>query len=238
MLNNTVIYDNTSECGGTTALQCETVRGGTFDEDKSSTWQASISQDKSGASPDPNADVGSDLWGSDNFDVNSSFSLPKFPFAIARTSDYPMNSIGLGLNSTFLNALNASAAISSRTWGVFMGLAGAIPAQQMDGSLIIGGYDAAKVVGPNITQNFTIDQGCSSNLIVNVTDITMNLPNGSTVDILPTGIKACIRPDYPILSFSDSVWRTFSGAAGGAYLNRSYGLNVWGVDYEAAGVYV
>jgi hypothetical protein len=83
--------------------------------------------------------------------------------------------MGLGTNSTLLNALISAKAIASRTWGYSQGWTGAEAENQVDGSLVLGGYDAAKTKGNNVTVPFSNDPHCVSNLVVTISDIKMNL---------------------------------------------------------------
>lgn len=55
-----------------------------------------------------------------------------------------MNSMGVGTNPTLLSALVSAKAIASRTWEYSQGWTGAAAEHQVDGSLVLGGYDAAE----------------------------------------------------------------------------------------------
>ncbi len=51
-------------------------------------------------------------------------------------------------------------------------------------------------------------------------------------------MRACILPSYPILTFPGDLWQAFLLQAGGNLIGRSTGINLWGMDFESAGVYV
>ncbi|MCJ1436607.1 hypothetical protein MMC27_005987 [Xylographa pallens] len=158
---------------------------------------------------------------------------------ILRGSNAQPNAIGFNVNSTFLNALQAAKLIPSRTWSFFWGLTGAEPSSQMDGSLVIGGYDAAKTAGPNSTQPTTEGQGCS--LLVTMTAINLNFPNGTNFNILGTShgaaLRMCVSPIYPIITLPYDIWQSFQAFGGGTYIGRSVGINIWGEVFAAEGVY-
>ena len=109
----------------------------------------------------------------------------------------------------------------------------------MDGSLVLGGYDAAKATGPNSTQSITTNQGC--NFFVVVTAINMNFPNGTNFNILGSShgaaLRMCVSPMYPIIAIPLDIWQKFAGYAGGTYIGRSVGENIWGEVFGVNGVY-
>lgn len=105
----------------------------------------------------------------------------------------------------------------------------------MDGNLVLGGYDAAKISGPNYTSKLTNNPNCDSSMIVTVTAITMNLLNGSDPNILGTNygsaLQMCVDASYPIISIPNDTWSNFELFAGANYIARSNGINVWGLTY-------
>lgn len=110
--------------------------------------------------------------------------------------------IGLGRNSTLLNALREKGHISSRTYSFWWGINSASPSNSMDGQLVLGGYDAAKVMGPNITQKLLPSAvQCGSGMYVTVTNMIMGFPNGTKADMLaPSLYSACIQLDWPTVA--------------------------------------
>lgn len=109
----------------------------------SSTW---MSLDLSKDDPTKRApflQLATDLFGIDTLQLNASTSTSNFPFHVPRGRHMGMNmhSLGLGRHSTVLNALCNSSTITSGSWYVFAGLAGATADHQIDGNLVLGGYD-------------------------------------------------------------------------------------------------
>ena len=112
----------------------------------------------------------------------------------------------------------------------------------MDGSLTLGGYDSAKISGKNLTLPFSNnDFDCLAGLIVTITDIQMNLQNGSDISILGasrgSAMKACLAPSYSVMSLSVDIWDAFVNVSkvAPAEDERSVGTNFWGMLIDADG---
>lgn len=161
-----------------------------------------------------------DIFGSDVLTIGGSQNLTTYPIGIVGSIDdfyNPFdNSLGLGSNSTFLSALSGLGLIASRSFSIFFGLAGA--SAKMDGSLVIGGFDSAKVSGAtlsnpirpqNLDATSVFINNCGTGLSVTVEDISLNLPNGSISSILggnfSTGLSMCIDPAYPGITLPPST---------------------------------
>ncbi|MCJ1246093.1 hypothetical protein MMC30_003297 [Trapelia coarctata] len=69
----------------------------------------------------------------------------------------------------------------------------------------------------------------------------MNFPNGTNYNILGTShgaaLRMCISPMYPIITIPFDLWQNFQSYAGGTYIGRSIGENIWGEVFAASGVY-
>ena len=219
-------------------LQCEGYHGGEIDVGASSTWsQANDQKTWGGASVDV-VSLNGNKFGTDLLSLNASTTLNGLPMAIMRAADLGANVLGLHINSTLLNALVDAKMLASRSWSVFWGLTGADSSSQMDGSLVLGGYDLAKTTGTNHTSSFSQAPGCS--LLVTVTNIEMNFPNGTDFNVLGSShgaaLRMCVKPDYPIITIPEDIWNVFEGYAGGSYIGRSLGTNLWGQVFDAEGV--
>jgi hypothetical protein len=204
------------------------MRGGTYDS--STSTSASEDLDVYGAGGDPSdtfralgTHVWYNDWAMDTLNAGNT-TLDDFPigmpgFDVGGIFDTQAN-IGLGRNSTLLNALHDKGHISSRTYSFWWGLNSASPSLSMDGQLVLGGYDAAKVTGPNITQKLLPSAvGCGSGMYLTVTNMILGFPNGTKADMLaPSVITACIQLDFPsIASFrSDPFMERFQNYTGTA----------------------
>ena len=242
--NNTYVYDVGDFCSNdTTPLRCEGYNGGQFDQGASTTWVQYDGVTAAGGAPNDYGNGRGDIFGTDILHLNSTTTMTNFPIGIMRGgANLNAQVLGLSTNSTLINGLITSKMIASKTWSLFWGLAGPDPTTQMDGSLIFGGYDAAKTTGPNATEHFTAatfsnGQGCV--LFVTVTAINMNFPNGTNFNVLGTGhgnaLRMCIQPEYPIITIPYDTWQTFAAYAGGSNIGRS---QFYGELYTAKNVLV
>lgn len=192
-----------------------------------------------------------DLFGTDTMHINSTLSLQNYPLRINQgltLRGEEINTLGLGRNSTFLNALSTAGFIASNTWSYFQGWTGSDPQHQIDGSLVLGGYDADKIKigGNNLTIPFTDDPNCVGGLVVTITDIRMNLRNGSNPTILgPSAglaLKACIDPSYSLVAtLWVDIWNQFvdiSKVQAIGVEQRSRGIYFWAMLISAEGAYV
>lgn len=138
--------------------------------------------------------------------------------------------------------LFSNGSIASRTYGWWHGWTGAEASQQMDGSLTLGGYDSAKITGNNITLPFSNNVfDCLGGLIVTITDIQMNLRNGSDIGILGasrgSAMKACLATSHNVMDLPVDIWNAFVDVSKvtPAEDERSLGANFWGMLIDADG---
>lgn len=165
------------------------------------------------------------------------------PISIVRSEGQPwnptidINMLGLGNNSTFMAALSSANAIASKTWGLALGWQGADASHQTDGSLVLGGFDAARTNGTNATYPFSKGTPCSGQLVVTVSDISLNFKNGTTAGLLPpstgSAIRACLSPDIPWMTIPLEYWLNFLDLTdyAGNEPDRSRGLSYWGMNF-------
>ncbi|KYG41711.1 hypothetical protein M433DRAFT_75302, partial [Acidomyces richmondensis BFW] len=242
-LNDTWAY-NTSDpfCfNDTTSTQCLTQRGGLYDPTASSSSEGSAS--------DTFREVATHIW-FNNFanDVLSvgNTSLDNFPIGMPGF-DYggffdTQANIGLGMNSTILNALKAGGHIASRVYSYWWGIDSTSSTLAMDGQLVLGGYDQAKATGPNVTgQILPWTLACPSGIYVTVTNMILGFPNGTTADMLwPSTLSACLQPDFPtVISLrGNPYFDNFENLTGTNSVNNSHGIYWWAPVYEPSAVQV
>ena len=186
-----------------------TQRGGLYNGDASSTSSGPTDVYTAGGDPSDLLDViGQNIPNSafvkDDLIVEN-ITLLDFPIGMPGLS---MNTyyntqavLGLGPNSTILNALLTTGKIASRSYSWWWGLTGATEFARMDGQMVLGGYDAAKIRGKNYTQTLSEPtQACHSGMIVTISDIGLGFPNGTIASITsPVQVTACILPYYPLI---------------------------------------
>jgi hypothetical protein len=242
-LNNSFLYGTNGFCGsGTSDAACATFHGGQYDEFASTSRGVAASNSypiDTGTYPQCN-------YITDNFTLNSNVTVGDFPMGIAladwgEQGYYPQMAMGLGSNSTILSALKSSGQIGSRSWSMFWGRTGGTANTQLDGNFVFGGYDRAKVTGANYTRSLsTARENCSTNMLVTITDLVLNFPNGTDASLLggveSAAIAACIVPDYPVLMTIplDPYFSNFETLTNGSTIDRSFGLYYYGMLYDGS----
>ena len=219
-------------------MKCSNEFGGLFDEGSSTTWSP-IDFQALGTAGESSLDQHDDIWGKDTLLVNNTLPVPEFPLGIFRSNGF-QNTLGLGRNSTLLNALSSAGMIFSKTFSIFQGWTGAQTPFQTDGSLVLGGYDSAKIVGNNVTLPIAVEDSCVSSLVISVIDYQMNLENGTNVSIIGesrgSAMRACIEPSFSPISLSEFIWWAFTNVTGVAEIGRSVSpINFWGMILPAMG---
>lgn len=115
----------------------------------------------------------------------------------------PRNMLGMGDNSTVLRILKDTGRIVSRTWSLYAGWNGAATNHQRDGVFVFGGYDQAKVSGRGYKFPMGgFGTGCRSRLRISISDMVLNLSNGTNVSLFEDDTKpfdTCIWPQVPLL---------------------------------------
>lgn len=220
---------------------CAAHNGGIFEKDQSSTWVEVADVKYLDPGIEQNYNSSGNLGGFDILRVNSTLSLNNISIGLPN-GELRLNTLGLGQNSTLLARLSSAGAIASKTWAYFHGLTGAEKKNQVDGSLILGGYDSAKTVGDKFTQPLQYVPSCTSGLVAIITDIKMSLQNGSVVSIIGpsrgAALQACITPDAPTVNLPLNIWDTFLEISGSNAVGRSLGINGWGMLISADTAYV
>ncbi|WEW57011.1 hypothetical protein PRK78_002470 [Emydomyces testavorans] len=232
-LKNTFVYGTNGFCPKVSPTACETFRGGQYDQFASET--AGKADLHSIPAEDPRYPQFN--WVSEIISLGGKLALGDFPIGIALNDwdpegTYNQASVGLGMNSTLLTALKSAGLIASHSWGMFWGRTGATKNTQLDGNLVLGGYDSAKVSGQNYTYRLNDSNAeCPTSMLVTISDIILNVADGSTQSLFngtnTRALPACIKPDGPLLmTLPDKpFFRKFENLTGAAF------------DYFTSGIY-
>lgn len=234
-VNHTYMWNSPGppDCG--TLLACSFETGGFFDKEKSSSWWQDSSFDPLQNTDDFDTgrfDKYKSLLGTDIIRINSSLTLSSFPIGIETKAEIGRrNSLGLARNSTFLNRLFSAGLINSRTWGYHAGWTGAETQHQLDGSLVLGGYDEAKIVGQNSTFSVSNVPDCPSGLLVTLRDVELNLLDGRNLSLFGpsagSAMNACLGPSCYLMNLPVELWESFVQFSKMNVLGRSIGINEW-----------
>lgn len=184
----------------------------------------------------------------DTVRTGANLSLEAFEFAIpeqdlnqAFTSQ---SQLGLGRESTFLEALKAAGHIKTKAYAMFWGLVGGPVSKQTPGSLVIGGLDKARIVelADNFTASLYYGSACGTGMLVTISDIELNWPNGTDTSIFmgsqSAAIQACISPSFAgLMSIPSSYYENLFRLAGGRYPGngketRSQGMNFFTMLFD------
>jgi hypothetical protein len=250
-MNNSFVYGTSGYCNSITpgweVDGCTTFRGGAYDPSGSATIQhdgtSAFALDSSGNVPNLEKI-------SDTVNLDSNFTLAGFPIGIVQEDwggqgYYPQAALGLGPNSTLLSTLVSAGTIASRTWSWFWGLSGAPSGDsstqsQLDGSLVFGGYDKAKVDGEGYRQSISTGSGrCDTGLFVTLTDVILNWVDGTSSSLFAGGdasslLAACIDPAYPVLATIPMYpyWNKLQTTTGARITGHSTGLQWYNMLYN------
>lgn len=217
-MNNTYIYDDQSTCN-TNLIDneeiCRVRRGGYYYETESTSFTKTVDLIDAGGAPVEIGTKGSEsgipklvstsLAGTDRFvtgdkePVTIPVGIPRLQWDGGFTISH---ALGLGPDSTYLNALVAARQIPSRVWSIFWGRMWTGNAD-MDGSIVLGGYDKEKVIGKNFTQrlDYSEDVGCWTGMKVTIVDVIANFPHAADVSIMSDNspVRSCIVPQRQLL---------------------------------------
>lgn len=240
-LNNTIIYNSEPYCMNDTMYSkksCMVKRGGLFNEKNSTSFTKAKNLIEAGGAPNETIFKGSvygiktlpekSIGGIDKLKLEGAVEITKFSFGIPTSnwddSHTTLSALGLGRNSTYLNALRKAEQITSRVWSIFWGQFGR--EKPFDGSLMLGGYDEAKVTGKNYTapliyDHFDKPQGCYTGMRLTVRDITINFVGGTNASLFTAGtaLNFCIDPAHHLLMQAPTdvfdKFKTIAGVEGG-----------------------
>ncbi|KAK3489941.1 aspartic peptidase domain-containing protein [Neurospora crassa] len=248
-LNNTYIYDQQMLCDPSIIWNdeiCFVRRGGIYHEEDSKSFVKYNDFASAGGATNEITTTGTELGvkkllssslaGVEKLSVGGSeSSFVTMPIGIPRLrwdGGYTiLHALGLGANSTYLNALSQSNKIPSRVWSYFWGRQWGNGAP-LDGSIVFGGYDQEKIIGRNYTQSLDYSEstGCWTGMKVTVSDLVLNYRNGDDESIMPrnSAIPVCIVPQRQLLLEAPGfVVDNFEKATGMVKGGESFGL-YWG----------
>ncbi|KAJ0370495.1 hypothetical protein COL26b_010065 [Colletotrichum chrysophilum] len=252
-LNNTWIYNTNPNCDSSIIWNdeiCEVRRGNLFREDDSTTFIKATDIVSAGGAPEEITTAGTEIGvkklistsigGNDDLDIGST-SLNNTPLGIPTLrwdNGYTMlHALGLGANSTYLTSLAQASQLGSRVWSIFWGRMWSN--NNIDGSLVLGGYDSEKVTGKNFTQrlDYSESTGCWTGMKVTVTDVQVNFRDGSDKSIMPlnTALQCCIVPHRHLLWEAPGTFvDAFENVTNSKDTGVSFGLH-WSARTFAAG---
>jgi hypothetical protein len=233
--NETYIYGTEGFCTDVySSGACVTFRGGAYDTSESSTDKSiGNRKDSDGFEAD---------WTEDTLRFGSNTSLSSFGFGVPQQdlnqAFTSQSQLGLGRNSSFLRALVSAGDIGTKAYSIFWGLVGGPAEKQTRGSLVLGGLDKSLIADQN--DNFTASlfrgSGCGTGMVVMISDIILNWPNGTDMSIFmgskSAAIQACISPSFAgLMSLPLSYYDSFWSLAGGTPPDNKSEARSFGINY-------
>jgi len=233
--NETYVYGTSGLCTDElSSAACVTFRGGAYDTSKSSS-------DKTIGSRKTDDGFQTD-WTEDSVAFGSNTSLSSFEFGVQRQDLNQVftsqSQLGLGRNSSFLRALVSAGDIGTKAYSIFWGLVGGPSDKQTRGSLVFGGLDKSLIAdqNDNFTASLYYGGRCGTGMLVTISDILLNWPNGTDMSIFmgsqPAVIQACISPSFAgLISLPLSYYESFWSLAGGTPPDNRTEARSIGVNY-------
>jgi hypothetical protein len=211
-----------------------TFRGGTYNISKSST-EKSLGKKK--GSDGFEAD-----WTEDTLSFGDNTSLSSFKFGIPQQdlnqAFTSQSQLGLGSNSSLLRALVSAGDIGTKAYSIFWGLVGGPAEKQTLGSLIFGGLDRSLIADQNDNFTASLVQGsrCGTGMIVMISDILLNWPNGTDMSVFmgsqSAAIQACVSPSFAgLMSLPRSYYDNFWSLTGGTPPDNKTEARSLGINY-------
>jgi hypothetical protein len=167
-------------------------------------------------------------WRTDTVSLNdditgSAIDVKTHIFGVRDGTSHPFvnqGELGLGWDSTLLDRLSAGTKkITSRSYAFFWGMDAAVEDKPRRGSLTLGGYDRGLIAdGPNTTTSFNRTQGrCREGMMVDLTGMTLQSPNGSTQTIMDKSekLQVCIVPTLSsVVTLPEQIWDRLASGMG------------------------
>ncbi|KIW68716.1 hypothetical protein PV04_04640 [Phialophora macrospora] len=224
--NNTFVF-NAADCATSTNDSCIGPKGGVFDPSKSTTYRQT-SQTTWNGSQTRELEGGSYIYFNDYLGVTTSSTIYGFPVFMDQYGRF-QSGLGLGPSSTFLNATVNAGDAPTTSWGLWTGSRSVD--NPVDGLLVIGGYDSARVAA-DFTE-FKSRQDCYT--CTEIVNMTYEWDGGSASLLSASEVmQISIEPYERSLPVRDDIFQTFLNVSGG-YWDPDQGLIAYPVSNPPTG---
>lgn len=220
---------------------CLIRRGHPFNETDSESFVQSLDIITAGGAPQEIDAIGSEpgikklidsgLGGTDLFSLDASDKVVTIPVGIPRlnwdSGQTTLHALGLGSNSTYLNALRDAGHIGASVWSIFWGRMWTTQTP-LNGSVVFGGYDRMKILGQNHTQRLDYSTGCWTGMRVILRDILVSYLDGDDRTLFPenTPLPVCIVPQKQLLmEMPEDIYNNFENVTQMTSTGQSFGLH-------------
>lgn len=193
----------------TTAQQCQRMRGGFYERNPDDGW---VEDER----PDFSTGGGPINQGSDSIYLGDT-EVPSTPLFIE--DNFLMNGLGMGPDSLLLNKLKDDGYIASKSWSMWRGQYANKDKEEVDGHIIFGGVDEAKLTGESETfPTQPIDrEDCDSGFVIEATGLSITTGARGTVELQNAPFQRyCLVPAVPLLSLTEDAYDTILDSFGNA----------------------
>jgi hypothetical protein len=225
-VSNSTLLSKQSLCNisnaTSTTRQCESIRGGFFDESQSRTWQNSSLDSFN----DTRANPTWDHFNPEGKITRVGYDTLHFPDAVAQTIygyGFALNErgnqsnagmLGLGVDSLFLESVDGSGNRTPKSWSLDSGSQSV--QNPREGQVVIGGQNQGRIDGSFLWSNISNlsgDRACP--LRTKVTSMTITLKDGSVKPLMASSetTEACIEPYDNLFRLTPSMilhWKTIT----------------------------
>ena len=226
------------DCGSLEDGICSWRHGDYFEAEDSESWAETRGENTYENPPADGNNLRISPWGTDDVTLSPSITLPEFPLWTLSKGDKPHNQLGLGRNSSFVDALLKAGEIASNTWSLWWGWHGTEESHRREGSLMLGGYDKAKTGGDDknrYTQDISPGPGCPSGLIAQVRRIMVNQADGQVRMVFGSQrkpLEACIKPDSGLIHLPRDERKQLEKILPAKSIGPSRGIYSGGMSYD------
>ncbi|KAK5077661.1 hypothetical protein LTR70_009541 [Exophiala xenobiotica] len=220
--NNTFLA-NVDTCGSKSNSSCVAFYGGLYDPPDS----VVITGDPAAWNGTP-GEVGPgdgyrDLLFNDLLRIGP-FEIPGFPFGTYESDSggwTDPSSLGIGVNSSFLEAALNGSMIGTKQWSLWPGDL----RNNIDGLLVIGGYDEDRVAGE--FTSFDTNEQLGVGPYVEITGMDWESSTGNITNLMPNNtrsMRATLEPAYHWLEMPNESYLKFAAATNSTFYNETSGF--------------
>ncbi len=246
-VTNTTFVSTDSLCAmsdpNMTRLQCENIRGGLFQANRSETFVSASLQEYNSSRSDPAWELfnpgGIRKVGYDILHLAEGATLYGFPLGlndVGNRSNLAM--LGLGINSTFLQTAQNQKKAPSTLWSLDAGSQSL--ARPRNGEAVVGGYNKKRVAGDFTWSPITMagDRPCP--LRTTIKELQIIFPNGTALNLMTTAekVQACIEPYDNLFRLTPSMLRHWKSVTGfrQEYMDQQIEANRHNLSFTEVGL--
>ena len=103
---------------------------------------------------------------------------------------------------------------------------------QMDGNLVLEGYDRAKFTGMNFITAIRRDLDCQTGMVASLGSMDVGFRDGTSTNIFSSPTDFCLDTSGQLVTLPNSLFPKLVKAVGGTRIGESSGFNLTGQLYD------